>query len=309
MAARVACFGKLPFHREFLRIGLDSPGAAWVVHWLEQAHVAWSRTGNAPATSPLVRFAAPVERALVIGVVRQSSDGLRRHPVALFTETTGDLAATRPELVPIACEPTWTALAALLDTSVTSVAELTASFANGIPAPDLGAADATYMEARAHDAPGGAWAALAGPSTEPDGARHLALNLVTAAQAQRAATSAADGVAFSVPIADDPATAARQAAFWLALFGGAAARSMAPPVMCLRPDPGLLVAFYRPPDGRDLAAVLTDPALAPIDDLREPWQTWPPSDGRLAAGLDALVGGGAGGFAHLLDSMRALGRS
>ena len=307
MAARVACFGKLPFHREFLRIGLDSPAAAWVVQWVEQAHVVWSRSGNAPAASPLVRFAAPVERTLVIGVVRQSSDGLRRHPVALFTETGAELA-TRPELVPIACERVWTALATLLDTTVTSVAELTASLANGIPAPDLRAADATYMEARAQDAPGGAWTALAGPPSEPDGAQHLALNLVTAARAQNDATSAVDGIAMALPIADDPTVAARQAALWLALFGAAAGRSLPAPVLCLRPDPGMLVAFYRPPDGRDLAAVLSDPALAPIDDLREAWQTWPPPDGRLAGGVEELVSGTAGGFARLLDAMRALAR-
>jgi len=306
MTVRVACFGKLPFHREFLRIGLESPAAAWVVHWLEQAHVAWSRTGNAPASSPLVRFAAPVERSLVVGVVRQSSDGLRRHPVALFIETSGDLAAARPELVPLACEPVWTALATLLDAGATSVAELTAALAGGVPAPDRAAAEAAFADAGARDVPGGAWAALAGPAADADAARHLALNFITAAQAQAGVASAADGVAFSVPIDEQPATAAGQAALWIALFTAAVSRAIAPPALLLRPQPGMLVACYRPPDGRDLAATLGDPALAPIDDLCEPWQPWPPSDGRLAAGVEALVAGAPTRFPGLVETMRTL---
>jgi hypothetical protein len=304
MAAHVACFGKLPFHREFLRLGLDSPAAAWTVRWVEQAHAAWSRAGNAPATSPLVRFAAPVERSLVAGVVRQSGDGLRRHPITLFVEAPGEVAA-RPELVPLACAPVWTALAALLDGGAASVGELSAALAAGVAAPDVATAARIVAEGDARDVPGGAWAALAGAS-DADGSRHLALNLVTAVRAQAEAASAADGVAVALPVDDDPAAAAVRASRWLALFAAAVGRATAPPVLLMRAEPGLLVAFHRPPEGRDLAAVLSDPGLAPIDDLREPWQPWPPDDPRLAAGVDALVRGGPDRFPALVDAVRRL---
>jgi hypothetical protein len=305
MSAPVACFGKLPFHREFLRLGLESPAAGWVVRWIEQAHVAWSRGGEAPATSPLVRFVAPVERHLVVGVVRQSSDGLRRHPVALFIDVAGDLAGQRPELVPLACVPVWAALATLLETEATSLGGLTAALARGVEPPDLGAAETAHAAARAREAAGGAWLALAGAGASPDDARHLALNFVTAARAQRSARSALDGVALAVAIDADPARAAADAGLWIELFA-ATARSAPAPATLLRPDPGMLVTFYRPPDGRDLSAVLGDLASAPIDDLREVWQPWPPPDGRLESGVERLVSGVPTTFASLREAMGAL---
>ena len=306
MSSPVACFGKLPFHREFLRLGVDSPGAAWVVRWIEQAHVAWTRQGDAPATSPVVRFAVPVERSLLVGVVRQSSDGLRRHPVTLFAEV-GDAGTRRPELVPAACEPTWSALATLLDADTASQAALTAALARGVPPPDFAGAEARHGDAQRQASHGGAWGALAG-GAPADEARHLALNFVAAAEAQRGAASVLDGVAFAVPIVADHGRGASQAGLWLELFAAAVGGAVRPAIL-LRAEPAMLVCLHRPPEGRDLAAALSDLALAPIDDLREPWQAWPPADARLAAGVEKLVAGTPATAAELVDTMRALGRA
>lgn len=301
MSAHVACFGKLPFHREFLRLGVDAPAAKWIVQWVEQAHVAWTRQGDAPATSPVVRFAVPIDRRLMVGVVRQSSDGLRRHPVTLFVDG-GDAAVRRPELVPAACEPTWRALTAMLDADTSSQAALTSALARGVVAPDFTAAESSHGETRRASSAIGAWTALAGATG--DEARHLAINFLAALDAQRGATSAADGVAYAVPV--DGTGASSQAALWLELVGAGGVTGL--PALLVRTDPGLLVCLHRPPEGRDLAAALGDLAMAPIDDLREAWQKWPPADARLAAGVDALVAGKPTTAAELVDAVRALAR-
>src|SRR4029453_14567277 len=84
-ALPVSCFGKLPFHREFLRVGLGTPAAGWVVRWVEGAHAAWAARGDAPAETPLVRFAAVPEGGdLVAGVVRQSRHRPPGQPGASF---------------------------------------------------------------------------------------------------------------------------------------------------------------------------------------------------------------------------------
>ena len=64
MAARVACFGKLPFHREFLRIGLDSPAAAWVVHWTR-----YPERARAHASNPVMAqfWGAPAMALMTVG--------------------------------------------------------------------------------------------------------------------------------------------------------------------------------------------------------------------------------------------------
>jgi type VI secretion system ImpM family protein len=103
----VACFGKLPFHREFLRLGLSTAVAAWVVRWVEDAHASLSQAGAVPAESQLVRFAAALSDRVVAGVVRQSSDGLRRYPVTFFIEDALDVGSDGWHLAPVALEASW----------------------------------------------------------------------------------------------------------------------------------------------------------------------------------------------------------
>src|SRR5262245_35702936 len=114
----VACYGKLPCHPEYLRIGLGSPGSAQVVRWVERTHEALTKPGR-PPTAPGVSlsFAAPEPsgRGVVVGVLRQSSDGTRAHPVVLFAEQAVADAAPQWHLVPLAARETWRDMVTLLD--------------------------------------------------------------------------------------------------------------------------------------------------------------------------------------------------
>lgn len=293
-ALAVSCFGKLPFHREFLRLGLGSAAAAWVVRWVDGAHAAWTRGGAVPAESPLVRFAAaPEGGGLVAGVVRQSSDGLRRHPVAFFVE---DVRGAEPDewhLLPLALDASWAALAALGARDWEHLDALTAALEAGAPAPAWDAARAARRDALAAPVAGAPWSVLAG--AEGDGARHVAANLLAVAEAQRGARSAAEGVSVALPLPADPALAASRASLWLELLGIAAGAGAGRPAIALGDAPPRLVAFYRPPEGPDLAAVLSSLDMAPIDELAEPWQTLPAAGSAPAGPIDAIVGPSAAG--------------
>jgi hypothetical protein len=271
--------------------------------WIAGAHEAWARDGQAPDSSPLVRFAVTTGQGLAVGVVRQSSDGLRRHPVALFVEDTRDVAPGRWHLLPLACTGTWEALAEILARSVTSVGELLAALDDGAPAPDPSGAESSYAKLLARSDSEGAWPAFT--AARGDTARHLALNLITAARAQREARSAAEGVGIALPLPADAEAASGHAALWLELLS-AAGVPPARPAILVGADPPRLVALYRPPEGRDLAAVLSSLGMAPIDDLSEPWQRWPPADPDLAAGIETLVTQGSTALATLPSRVRAV---
>lgn len=279
----VACFGKLPFHREFLRLGVDGAAAGGIVRWVEEAHAAWGRGERAPATSPLVRFTAALEGRWFAGVARQSSDGLRRHPVALFADLGPPPASERWPVAPLACAPVWDALAALVARSWDGLPAFAAALAAASPAADLAAAERAWEAAVAR--PGG-FAALAGDRA--DRARHLALNLLAVARAQAAAGSAPEGVAIAAPLPAAPADALVHAGLWVACVD-AAAGVRARPALLLTDVPPRLVGCWRPVEGRDLAAVLSTLDMAPIDDLAEPWQPLPPAEGALASAVDGLV--------------------
>jgi type VI secretion system ImpM family protein len=285
MRTRASCYGKLPFHREFIRVALDGAGAGWVERWVSQAHAAWTESGGAPTESPLVRYAAEVAGRLVAGVVRQSSDGLRRHPVTLFVDVGEVPPAEAWHLLPLAATATWNALAAVLDAPPSSLEGLRTALDGGVPAPDVTGAAAAYQSVLAE--PAGAWPAFVGLDEEP--ARHAALNFAAVAEAQRGARSREEGVAVAFPLGV-PDGAEGRAAVWLDAFSAAAGPHR--PVLLLAPAPARLTAIYRPAEGRDLAAVLCSPAMASIDDLAEPWQPWPPADAGLAAAV-AGIGSGA----------------
>ncbi len=293
-ALSVSCYGKLPFHREFLRVGLGSGGTEWVVGWVSGAHATWSRGGDAPAETPLIRFAAASARGgVVAGVVRQSSDGLRRHPVAFFIED--PRAAERDDwcLLPLALAAPWAALATLSARQWDDLGALTTALEAGAPPPDWDGARAARRATLAAPCGGSPWETLAGAGG--DGARHLAANLLAVAEAQRAARSAAEGVSVALPLPADPGRAASHASLWLELLGIAGGPSAARPVIAGGDTPPRQVAFYRPPEGPDLAAVLGSLDMAPIDDLAEPWQGLPAAGTEPARAIDAIVGDGTVG--------------
>jgi hypothetical protein len=297
VSLRVSCFGKLPFHREFLRLGIDSRAAAWLVRWVEGAHEAWTRTGGGPETSPCVRFAAVVEGVALVGVARQSSDGLRRHPVALFVEQASQETSGRWHLMPLACQQTWNALANLLAGDFATAGAFTTALQAGAPAADVAAAGSEYAGLLAESSAEGPWTAL---SARPGAAgRDMAHNLLTVALAQRGATSQNDGVAMAVPLPVGP-RAMGFAALWLDVFGVVAGGAPREPVLLLGGQEARLVALYRPAEGRDLAAVLSSLDMGAIDDLSEPWQPWPPAEPSLLAAVHNLIAPGPASFASLL---------
>jgi TagF N-terminal domain, Type VI secretion system-associated len=299
---RVSCFGKLPFHREFLRAGLGSAAASWVVRWIEGAHESWSRAGDAPAESSTIRFAAALEGGgLVAGVARQSSDGLRRHPVTFFVEDERDPPGEEWHLAPLALAPSWDALCALSEQPWDSVASLTADLAAGAPEPVWDAARAAYRDALATPLLASPWEALVGATGDP--ARHTAANLLSVLEAQRAARSATEGVSVAVPLQAARGLGGPDASFWVDVLQGAA--PAARPVICIGPAPPRLVVFFRPPEGPDLAAVLSSLEMAPIDDLGEPWQALPAAGSDRARAIDALVASGPASLGELRGRIRS----
>jgi hypothetical protein len=301
-ALRVSCFGKLPFHREFLRAGLGSAAASWVVRWVEGAHECWSRAGDAPAESSTIRFAAALDGdGLVAGVAKQSSDGLRRHPVTFFVEDGRDPSRDEWHLAPLALAPSWDALCALSEQPWESVASLTAALAAGAPEPGWDAARATYRDALAAPLPASPWEALVGQTGDP--ARHTAANLLSVLKAQRAARSATEGVSVAVPLQAARGLAGPDATFWVDVLHAAA--PAARPVICIGSEPPRLVAFFRPPEGPDLAAVLGSLEMAPIDDLGEPWQALPAAGSEEARAIDELIASGPGSLGELRGRIRS----
>jgi hypothetical protein len=301
-ALRISCFGKLPFHREFLRAGLGSAAAAWVVRWVEGAHECWSRTGDAPAVSSTIRFAAALDGGgLVAGVAKQSSDGLRRHPVTFFVEDGRDPPRDEWHLAPLALAPSWDALSAFSEEPWDSIASLTAALAAGAPEPGWDQARATYRDALAAPLPTSPWEALVGATGDP--ARHTAANLLSVLDAQRAARSPTEGVSVAVPLQAARDVADLDSSFWVDVLHAAA--PAARPVICIGSEPPRLVVFFRPPEGPDLAAVLSSLEMAPIDDLGEPWQALPEAGSERARAIDALVASGPGSLDELRERIRS----
>jgi len=284
-AARISCFGKLPFHREFLRFGLDGPAGEWVVRWLETGHAKLSRGEGAPPGGPWLRFAVPLEPIAVVGVVRPSSDGLRRHPVALFTTVpAGDRGAW--SLVPLAYGTLWDALEGLIDDSVGSVPDLAERLAHPLPEPREAVA-ASRFEAGANVPVDRPWHALVG--REGDEAAHAALNLLVIADAQRHARVVDEGVGVLLPLPGDSERAAVHASVWMRVVERAVGREAPRPIVAQLADPGRLALFYRPVDGEDLRALLGVPGEMPIDDVCETWQKFPPEDPALDAAVARLT--------------------
>jgi hypothetical protein len=300
----VSCFGKLPFHREFLRVGLGTPAAGWVVRWVEGAHAAWTSRGDAPAETSLVRFAAaPEGGGLVAGVVRQSSDGLRRHPVTFFIEDAREIGGADWHLLPLGLATAWHDLDALGTREWDGVETLTAALESGIASPDWDGARAARRDALATRLSEPSWAAVTGASG--DAGRHLAANLVAVAEAQRDARSEAEGVSVALPLPAGAPGVEIRSAFWLELLAMAVGSTAHRPAIVVGTAPSRLVAFYRSPEGPDLAAVLSSLDMAPIDDVAEPWQALPPEGSARARAVESIVE--SRGAETLEDVLRRLG--
>jgi hypothetical protein len=307
----VSCFGKLPFHREFLRVGLGSPGASFVVQWLERAHEAISKAQRPSGEGPseVLSFAAPhsAGRGFVAGVVRQSSDGLRRHPVALFIESETSGHETQWPALPIALGTAWSGLRDLVNRSYDGLDALNSALAEGIPDLTLEPAETSWREAVSRPAEGGRWNRLTGLTADP--ARHAALNLLALGRAQREARSEDEGVSFVAPLTGDGTDRLVEAGAWLELFRATTTGDVPLPTIVVGESPPRLYALYRPVDGADLAAMLASGEKAAIEDVCEAWQKLPAEGAPLAAAIDEIVASETSTLADLAARLRSAGES
>jgi hypothetical protein len=225
---------------------------------------------------------------------------LRRYPVTFFIEDPRGGTRDCWHLAPLALSASWDALYALNQQTWDNVTSLSAALESGVPEPAWEPARITYEDAL--DAPLDAppWHALVGETG--DRARHAAANLLAVLEAQRSARSAAEGVSLAVPLRPSHGTAPVAASIWLDLLGTSAPAPQ--PTIAIPSEPPRLVVFFRPPEGRDLAAVLSSLEMAPIDDLGEPWQTLPAVGSDEARNIDALAEAAPGPFKVLRERIR-----
>jgi hypothetical protein len=294
----ISCFGKLPFHREFLRFGLDGAAGEWVVRWIEAGHAALSRGEGAAPGGAWIRFATPLEGTAVVGVVRASSDGLRRHPIALFTTLpVGEREAW--SLAPLTFAALWEGLEGLVDDAVGSVPELAERLAGPLQESQGVAA---RWEAGANEPIDRPWETLVGRGGGEAG--HVALNLLVIADAQRQARVVDEGVGVLLPLPEDSERAAVHAAVWIRVVERAVGREAPRPVVVQVAAPNRLALFYRPVDGEDLRALLGAPGELPIDDVCETWQKFPPEDPALAAAVARLTEASPAPLASLSERVK-----
>jgi len=125
-------------------------------------------------------------------------------PVAALAERLGLAVLDDPpaadawHVLPLAAIPTWDALASVLDSAPSSLDALRSALDEGVPAPDPGAAAAAYEAVLGEAAKG--WPAFVGLADLPS--RHVALNFLAVAEAQRGARSQEEGVAVGFPLGE-----------------------------------------------------------------------------------------------------------
>jgi hypothetical protein len=182
-----------------------------------------------------------------------------------------------------------------------NITSLSTALESGVPEPAWEPARIAYEDALAAPLDVAPWNALVGETG--DRARHAAANLLAVLEAQRSARSPAEGVSLAVPLRPSRGIVPVAASLWLDLLSAAA--PAARPAISVASEPPQLVVFFRPPEGRDLAAVLSSLEMAPIDDLGEPWQTLPAGGLDEARNIDALADAGPGPFRVLRERIRS----
>ena len=286
----VGCYGKLPFFAEYLRVDAGDAVPDLVAKWIDEMHAHFTRHPDSePADVPstCVCIAHPIGSHVAAVVARESSDGLRRHPVALYAVEEDSTSGT-PALLH-AADPVWTILRELLQTDYAD----RESFLAALAAPELSERIRGPAGEDEDAGPPGAvgdravvWAELVGQ--QEDDARHAALNLLAIAEAQREATSPTEGVAISFPLPQKERMARIEACeSWLHVLGRLAGPST--PTVAIFDEPGTLHTYFHPMGGDELAAGLRSLPEPPIDEIVDVWQELPAEGTATRKALDRLA--------------------
>lgn len=285
----VGCYGKLPFFAEYLRVDVGDTVPDLVVTWIDEMHAHFTRhPDSAPAEVPgaCVCIAHPVGSHVAAVVARESSDGLRRHPVALYAVK--EPAAGTSGLLH-AADSAWAILRELLETDHAD----RESFLAALSSPELpqrihgttGEADDASSTGATGDR-AVVWTELVGQ--QGDDARHAALNLLAIVEAQREAASPTEGVAISFPLPQKERMARFEACeSWLHVLDRLAGPST--PTVAIFDEPGALHTYFHPMGGDELAAGLRSLSEPPIDEIVDVWQELPAEGTATREALDRLA--------------------
>jgi len=266
--ARLSCYGKLPCHAEFLRLGIDSEAGRWVVEGLDAAHDAIVAAGQRISADRELRMIIRLPdgpASLLAMLVRGGTDSRGRgYPVAVFTALDPAGPEASAHLAPLRCAPMWPSVGRrVIENPGRTRETLEGLLDTAVDAPD-GIEAAAERFALATSAPlKQPWLALANAGETRADALAAAVAAHGAGAPSPRSMRLPDAVASALPLTD----AAMLASIWLRLLAaGGGARPWAAVVeVWKRTDPRWQQLFVldRPPSGADLAYLLGDVGESP----------------------------------------------
>lgn len=309
-APRFAFYGKLPFDREFLRYHLDGPTAQWLVNWVHGAHeiMVSRRDGGDVVIEGELRVCITREggREALTALVRPSRDGGgRSYPSCAFCVVPTTELGGAWHLLPLWLAPVWESMAInILAADPANRDAFAAMLSHVSPEPADATSVAKGFEAASTDPLPRPWHVLTG--TNGDEGRVRATTFVQLGEVQRQAAGGHGSIVVQVPL--NPAAApggSLQASAWLRLFAAVSAFPSAWPAFIeVRPRAGSpsICIFAREPTSEDLAYLLSTSGSAPIDDVREVWDS-EPDDEEDRRQIACLIDESAGCLADLWRSL------
>ena len=117
---QAACYGKLPFHGDFIRHQAGGAEYQWLDRWIQEGIVSLGESfpgswGEVFQSSSPMRFLIQIEKSSIAGVSRPSVDSAgRRFPFLVFCVLDSRQIRKRPSGIPLAMEEFLTQAEALL---------------------------------------------------------------------------------------------------------------------------------------------------------------------------------------------------